>query len=64
MKRKHDNMRDEYPAELVQLGVRGKHAAQYKQATNIVRIDPDLLEIFPDSEAVNRALRDYLTQRH
>ena len=64
MKRKHDNMRDEYPAELIQSGVRGKHAAKYTQGSNVVRIDPDLLEIFPDSEAVNRALRDYLTQRH
>ncbi len=64
MKRKHDNLRDEYPADLIRSGVRGKHARQYRQGTNVVRIDPDLLEAFPDSEAVNRALRDYLAQSH
>jgi len=60
MKRKRDNMRDEYPAELIRSGVRGKHAKRYREGTNVVRIDPDLHAIFPDSAAVNRALRDYL----
>jgi hypothetical protein len=60
MKRKRDNMRDEYPAEPIRSGVRGKHAKRYREGTNVVRIDPDLHAIFPDSEAVNRALRDYL----
>lgn len=62
MKRKRDNMRDEYPAELIQSGVRGKHAKRYRESTNVVRIDPDLLEIFPDSDSVNQALRDDLAQ--
>jgi len=53
-------MRDEYPAELIRTGVRGKHARQFREGTNVVLIDPDLHAIFPDSEAVNRALRDYL----
>jgi hypothetical protein len=38
-------------------GVRGKHLARMKQGTNIVLIAPDLLDTFPDSEAVNEALR-------
>jgi len=38
-------------------GVRGKHYARMQQGTNIVLIAPDLLETFPDSEAVNDALR-------
>ena len=38
-------------------GVRGKHFARMQQGTNIVLIAPDLLETFPDSEAVNEALR-------
>ena len=38
-------------------GVRGKHVDRMKQGTNIVLIAPDLLDTFPDSEAVNEALR-------
>ncbi len=38
-------------------GVRGKHFARMQQGTNIVLIAPDLLDTFPDSEAVNEALR-------
>ena len=38
-------------------GVRGKHFNRMKQGTNIVLIAPDLLDSFPDSEAVNEALR-------
>lgn len=56
-------MRDEYPADLIKSGVRGKHAERYRAGSNVVFIDPDLHAIFPDSEAVNRALRDYLALR-
>ena len=38
-------------------GVRGKYAARYAEGTNVVVLSPDLAEIFPDSEAVNEALR-------
>jgi len=38
-------------------GVRGKHYERVQQGTNIAIIDPDLLDTFPDSEAVNEALR-------
>jgi hypothetical protein len=38
-------------------GVRGKYYDRAQQGTNIVVIAPDLLETFPDSEAVNDALR-------
>lgn len=60
MKRERNTMRDEYPAALIKSGVRGKHAERYRASSNVVLIDPDLHAIFPDSEAVNRALRDYL----
>ena len=59
MKAKDDDLRPEYPAELIKKGVRGKYAKRYREGTNIVRIDPDLHERFPDSEAVNHALREY-----
>lgn len=38
-------------------GVRGKHYERVKQGTNIAVIAPDLLDTFPDSKAVNDALR-------
>ena len=38
-------------------GVRGKYAARYAAGTNVVVISPELAEVFPDSEAVNEALR-------
>jgi hypothetical protein len=38
-------------------GVRGKYANLLKQGTNVAVIDPDLLDTFPDSAAVNEALR-------
>ena len=38
-------------------GVRGKYAAQYAEGTNIVRLDPELMAYFPDSDTVNEALR-------
>ena len=63
MKNDKDQIRKEYSSELIKSGTRGKHAARYREGTNIVLIDSDLLKVFPDSEAVNKALRDYLSQR-
>lgn len=37
--------------------VRGKYYERAQQGTNIVVIAPDLLDTFPDSEAVNDTLR-------
>ena len=52
-----DTLRDEYPEGLIKSGARGKYAERYRDGTNVVLIDPDLQKLFPDSEAVNRALR-------
>jgi hypothetical protein len=38
-------------------GVRGKYAARYADGTNVVLLEPDVAELFPDSRAVNDALR-------
>jgi len=38
-------------------GVVGKYAKQYAEGTNIVLLDPDVAKVFPDSKAVNQALR-------
>jgi hypothetical protein len=62
MKSDKDKIRDEYPEELIKSGVRGKHTKQFREGTNVVLIAPDLHEIFPDSEAVDKALREYLSQ--
>ena len=58
-----DTLRDEYPEDLIQSGTRGKYAQAHGSGTNIVLIEPDLHEIFPDSDAVNRALREYLATK-
>ncbi len=57
---KDDDMRAEYSR--VDLGplVRGKYAARYAKATNVVVIDPTLTKAFPNNEAVNDALRSLL----
>jgi len=55
-----DDLRDDYSAEFIQSGVRGKYAKRYREGTNVVLIDRDLQKLFPDSESVNKALREYL----
>jgi hypothetical protein len=55
-----EEMRTEYSrADLGPL-VRGKYAAAYAKATNVVVIDPALTKAFPNSEAVNDTLRGFL----
>jgi hypothetical protein len=63
MKSDKDTMRKEYPENLIKSGVRGKYAKAYREGTNVVLIDPDLHKLFPNSEAVNRALRDYVANK-
>jgi hypothetical protein len=58
-----DTLRDEYPEELITSGARGKYAKRYRAGTNVVLIDPDLHKLFPTTEAVNRALRDYISKK-
>jgi len=58
-----DDLRPEYPPELIRSGVRGKYAARYREGTNLVLIDPELHEHYPDSEAVDRALREHLARQ-
>lgn len=49
-----DTMREEYDFGGA---VRGVTAAKYAQGANIAVIDPDVLDVFPDSAAVNDLLR-------
>jgi hypothetical protein len=58
-----DDLRPEYPPELIRSGVRGKYAERYRERTNIVVIEPELSEAFPNTKAVNDALRQILASR-
>ena len=51
---KEEEMLDEYDFSK---GVRGKYAQKYAEGTNIIKLDPDVAKVFPDSASVNQALR-------
>ena len=38
-------------------GQRGRYAKRYAEGSNIVMLDPDVAEVFRDSETVNEVLR-------
>ncbi|MCE7902661.1 MAG: hypothetical protein DYH20_08410 [Gammaproteobacteria bacterium PRO9] len=54
-------MRDHYDFSN---GVRGKYADRYKEGTNVVLLEPDVAKEFPNSAAVNEALRQVLRDRN
>jgi hypothetical protein len=49
-----DEMRDEYDFSG---GVRGKYLERYREGTNLVLLEEDVAQAFPDSASVNDALR-------
>jgi hypothetical protein len=49
-----DTMRPEYDFSRA---VRGVTAARYAQGANVVVVDPEVLDVFPDGAAVNETLR-------
>ncbi|WP_138502076.1 hypothetical protein [Nostoc sp. PA-18-2419] len=52
-----DELRPEYDFAQMQGGVRGKYVERYGTKTNLVLLDPDVAQAFPNGEAVNEALR-------
>lgn len=40
-------------------GIRGKYAARYAAGSNVIVLSPDVANLFPTSQAVNRALRTF-----
>ena len=52
-----DALRQQYDLSQLEGGVRGKYYHRMTAGTNFVLIEPDLAKLFPDSAAVNRALR-------
>jgi len=53
-KDERDTMRPEYDFSAA---VRGATAARYAEGANIVVVDPEVLDVFPDGATVNEALR-------
>jgi len=52
-----DDLRPQYDLSQLKGGVRGKYYRQAIAGTNLVLIDRELAEVFPDTASVNRALR-------
>lgn len=48
------DMLDEYD---LSNGVRGKYAGRFAHGSNVIVLDPDVAQVFQDSESVNQALR-------
>ena len=42
-------------------GVRGKYADRFAEGSNVVVIDPDIAEYFPDHDSVNDTLRSLVS---
>ncbi len=55
-----DELRFEYRREDFGAMVRGKYAARLRESSNIIVLDPEIAEAFPNAKAVNDALRGLL----
>ena len=51
------DLRPEYTREDFPALVRGKYASRVRTSSNVVVIDPEVTELFPNADAVNAALR-------
>ncbi len=58
-----DDMRPEYKRSDFETLVRGKYAQRVRESSNIVVLEPELAKAFPNSRAVNTALRKLLRRR-
>jgi hypothetical protein len=56
-KRLGESLRPEYDLSQLKGGVRGKYYRQAIAGTNLVLIEPELADVFPNAESVNRALQ-------
>lgn len=55
-----DELRPEYKRSDFGDIVRGKYTSRIRVATNVVLLDPEIAEAFPNDEEVNSALRSLL----
>jgi hypothetical protein len=59
-----DELRPEYDFSQLAGGVRGKYVERYRAGTNLVLLDPDVAQAFPNEGAVNEALRLLMQVAH
>ena len=52
-----DELRSEYKRSDFGVLVRGKYVGQLQASSNVVVIDPEVADLFPNAAAVNAALR-------
>ncbi len=52
-----DELRSEYKRSDFGVLVRGKYIQQLRKKSNVVVLDPEVAELFPNSASVNAALR-------
>jgi len=52
-----DELLAEYDFYQMKAGVKGKYVERYRAGTNLVLLDPDIAQAFPNDAAVNEALR-------
>ncbi len=57
---RNDGLRSEYDFAAMKGGVRGKYVKRFREGTNIVLLEPEVAEAFPNDEAVNQALSGIL----
>jgi hypothetical protein len=59
MKKNYDDyeLREEYDLSQLPIMPRGRYAPERRIGKNLVVLDPDVAQAFPDDEAVNAALR-------
>jgi hypothetical protein len=53
----NDELHPEYNFAQMKGGIRGKYVERYRAGTNLVLLDPDVAQAFPDHKAVNDVLR-------
>ena len=56
-KKLDEDLRPEYDLSQLKGGVRSKYHRQATAGTNLVLVEPELADVFPNTESVNRALR-------
>src|ERR671932_492965 len=56
-KAEENELRPEYDLSQLKGRVRGKYVERYREGTNLVLLEPDVAEAFPDADSVNEALR-------
>lgn len=55
-----DELRNEYSREDLGTGTRGKYYSKFKDASNVVILEPEVAAVFPNEKAVNDALKSLI----